>query len=289
MHWLTAHLYLAALAVIAVTLTIGAFFLKSQMQLSPQAEPSAWGGSFGPPGASAPYTPPRVVPDAATIHTSAPYTYTPPEAGTTNATQAPGDSFDFNGFVSMLLRTSASTEVTPTQVSASDTGSAYAYIPSGLWSAPSQKTRTAAQQALYEYGNEVGSFVQSFETQYPAMAQILKDQAEDRSNAAKAQALKTLAGALGGLGNSLLTVDTVPASAASFHSALAKSYQELGKKLAAVADARSDADFVAAIQAYDASADIFVKNFVALAQLFVAQGVSFGSADAGSVFSFSSN
>ena len=81
-------------------------------------------------------------------------------------------------------------------------------------------------------------------------------------------------------------MDTVPSEALSAHQALAKSYQDLGANLALIPQAPRDSDFVQAIQTYDTSADVYTRNFVALASLFGAYGVTFAQGDPGSVFTF---
>ena len=171
------------------------------------------------------------------------------------------------------------------------TNSAYAFIPTGLVSIETPKKRTALQNSLYQYGNDVGSYIQSFEQENPNESQVLWDQAQDRTDAGKAAALTQLAQSLSSLGTTLAQMDgpdqsEVPSQLVSAHDALAKSYQDLGTKLALVPKTQSDADFVAAVNAYDVSAQAFTKNYVNMANLFVAYGVTFASGDPGSVFTF---
>ena len=64
------------------------------------------------------------------------------------------------------------------------------------------------------------------------------------------------------------------------------SYQEIGGKLLLVPKAHSDTDRVQAILSYNASADVFVKNYVAMANVFSTAGVKFTPSDPGSVFAF---
>jgi len=145
---------------------------------------------------------------------------------------------------------------------------------------------TADQKALYDYGNEVGGEIQSFEELNPDEAQILKDQAEDRTDPTKAAALVSLAKNLAAVGTYMQQMQEVPSSVSDDHNALAQSYLGIGAKLQLVAQAQSDAAFVQAIENYDTSADTFVHNYGALAQFFTEQGVVFSPQDPGSVFSF---
>lgn len=168
-----------------------------------------------------------------------------------------------------------------------DTGVGYEFIPQGLISTTSFAVhRTDTVQALYDYGNEVGSYVQSYEHANAGAAIILKNQIEDRQDPAKGQAVKDLGASLGKIGMSMQRMSEVPSSLGSLHTNLANSYIDAGKKLSAVPDAEGDQAFIAAIEAYDASADSLAQNFSALATFFSVSQVTFTSSDPGSVFSF---
>jgi hypothetical protein len=169
-----------------------------------------------------------------------------------------------------------------------DTSLVYDFIPSGLISTSTAgQKRTSQQQALYEYGNEIGSYIQSYETRSGNVPQILRDQIEDRSSAQKGQAVKDVGASLIYIGTQMDRMDRVPEGAEGMHAALAASYKEMGTKLQAVPDAQGDQAFIATIQAYDASADAYAGNFVALADYFALSQVKFSSEDPGSVFTFS--
>ena len=217
-----------------------------------------------------------------------PYTYTPsPSSGVTLDASGEVDSFDFDAFVAMLSgqgQTNAGERQVGDTTSAT---SAYSFLPSGLVStATPEKSRSDIEQKLYDYGNEVGSYIQSFEEQNAGMTQALKNQVEDRNEPAKAAAVVAVANALRGVGESLTGMDSVPSQMTSPHSRLAKSYIEIGNKLAEVPKAQGDSDFIKAIEAYNAAADVFVKNYVAVAELFGAYGIAFTMSDAGAVFTF---
>ena len=168
-----------------------------------------------------------------------------------------------------------------------DTSNAYTFIPSGIVSTTtSTSERTDLQQELYNYGNDIGSSIESFEQQHSNMVQILKNQAEDRSDTEKAEAVVRLANAFRDLGNTLSGIENVPSQMAGIHTSLAESYVAIGKNLALVPKAQRDSDFIRAIETYNASADTFTKNYIALASLFGAYGVAFSSSDAGRVFTF---
>ena len=225
------------------------------------------------------------------LQSGTPYNYTLPTPQAVSADTQTGGSGDFNfdSFISMLSNENA-TGTTKVQGS---TNNAYAFIPTGLISALVPKQRTALQQKLYDYGNNVGSFVQSFEQDHPNEAQVLWDQAQDRTNPDKAASLVALAHALTALGDNLSQMnaspddDQVPTQMTAAHNALAQSYHDLGTELALVPGAQGDSAFVAAVEAYDTTAEMFTQKYVALANLFVAYGVTFSPQDPGVVFTFS--
>jgi hypothetical protein len=164
---------------------------------------------------------------------------------------------------------------------------AYSFIPGGLisTSAP-QGNYSPLQQALYEYGNGAGSAIRSFEQTLASAPQIMKDQFEDRGDPAKSAALSGLADGLSGVGEKLAQMEDVPAQIATAHEKLAASYQEMGQKLALVAQTHGDEDFLDAVIAYNATVETYVRNYVELATLFSAYGVVFSSEDQGGVFVF---
>jgi hypothetical protein len=82
-------------------------------------------------------------------------------------------------------------------------------------------------------------------------------------------------------------METVPPAITSAHNKLAQSYIEIGKNLSLIPGAERDSDFIAAIQVYNASADTFTRNYIQIASLFGAHGVTFTSGDSGRVFTFS--
>ncbi|OGG52424.1 hypothetical protein A2851_05260 [Candidatus Kaiserbacteria bacterium RIFCSPHIGHO2_01_FULL_53_29] len=292
MNWLRAHPYVDALAATLALLLVGALIVNSRSAASPAASTRTWAGTeislFNPsshtPPAPASTQPSQnqysVFPNVLTV----PSAYTPPVVKDPDTEQSA--PFDFNAFIALLSAqgrpASGGARGTDNQVT-----DAYAFIPSGLMSTTSvQQSRSATQQKLYDYGNDIGSYIRSFEEQNQGKAQTLKDQVEDRSDSNKAAAVGELARALKEVGQNLQGMDVVPSAMASAHQKLAKSYIAIGTNLALVPYAERDSDFIAAIQTYNASADTFTRNYVAVAELFGAYGVVFAQSDAGSVFTF---
>ena len=164
---------------------------------------------------------------------------------------------------------------------------AYAFIPAGFLSTSTAQTwRTPTQLALYNYGNEAASNMQSYEDLYRNAPQLMKNQFEDRQNPDKNAALLGLANSLAGVGNALLAMEDVPSQVLSAHEKLGASYRDMGEKLSRIPAAKYDQALVDAMLAYNASAETYTKNYIALATLFSAYGVTFKSDDPGSVFTF---
>ena len=215
----------------------------------------------------------------AQVQNGPPFYYDPSPSESTATTE---DDLDLTSLLSLI---STSTNTTP--LSAETSLDAYAFIPSGLISSDfSAESRTPLQQSLYNYGNEVGSTIQSFESLFMNAPQILKDQFEDRQNSAKNEALLSLAQGLAGVGVTLQNMEDVPEPVRVAHGKVAASYKELGKKLADVQKARSEQAVLDAMLSYNASVEAYIRNYISLATIVSAYGVSFSTTDPGSVFTF---
>lgn len=178
---------------------------------------------------------------------------------------------------------------TPTTLSSDGeaTANAYSFIPSGLISVETSQKRTPEQQALYEYGNALGTEIQSFENSYRDAAVILDEHARARTDAGKAGNVHKLGVAYAELGVRILGINPIPPEAASFNAAYGTTYRLLGTHIATIAKATTDEEYIAAITAYNDGADNLTKRFLAMVTLFGTNNVTFASSDAGSVFMFS--
>lgn len=288
MPWLHAHPYLAALLGTLIVLIIGVLIVVKRSDVQPQTTGlRAWGGVgsnlFDPTNTNArPGS--RAQPDNlySQVQGGPPFYYAP-ASQQLPLIQTENDDFDFEAFLTML----AGSGKAPDDIPSGSSLDAYSFIPRGLISTTSLgKRRTETQQAIYDYGNEVGSYIQSFEERYRAAPQILKDQFEDREDPEKIAALLSLAGALEDVGFQLEALEA-PSEIRSAHQKVAASYKALGEKLSAVPKAKSDETVLTAILAYNAAAEAYVKNYVSLATLISAHGVTFSPEDAGSIFTFS--
>ncbi|MDO8481901.1 MAG: hypothetical protein Q7S75_02360 [bacterium] len=168
---------------------------------------------------------------------------------------------------------------------------AYSLIPRGLINTSvTKKVRTPEEQVLYEYGNAVGMNVQVFESSHKS-SEALKNFFPEKGgyashNPAYINAVLALASDYSRLGDVIAKMDSVPETARALHLALAKNYSEIGSGLATIAKTNGDSEMTKAIVAYDASADAFIRNFVALAEFFSARGITFSASDPGNIFSF---
>lgn len=286
-NWLRSHAYLAACGGAAILILAGAIVVERKSAVAPQNDSGAWGGAGTTllnPTAYGQKAPQTVLqqPTGGTNVTLGTYDTAPdPETGVVD------NSFDFNEIIAELSKSSRKKPAGSSVGSSVDT-EAWAYIPSGLISTSTVVVnKTETQQKLYDYGNEAGSYIESFEETHRNEVQVLKDFIEDRLNAQKVAQFKDLSKALANIGTSLERMDVVPTAAKAAHIALAESYKEIGAKLALIADTQSDQEFLSAINAYNASADTFAKRYVALSTVFTALGVKFSPEDSGSVFMFS--
>lgn len=288
MQWFSAHPYLAALIGATALLLFGAYIVKEKTAVQPQgAQTRAWGGAGGyllDPTANTPaYAPKTQGTIYEDVRNGAPFYYDPELTQPSSDTEK-NDDFDFDAFLATLSH-APNTGGTTAGGSLLDT--AYSFIPGGLISTSTpDEIRTPTQQALYTYGNDVGSIIQSFESSFPDAARILKNQFEDRDNPVKNEALRDLAKGLADIGYLFEAMEEVPPEIKAAHLKIAASYKELGERLGRIPDAKDDQELVDMMLAYNTAVDTYVKDYVALAILFSAHGVKFTPYDSGSVFTF---
>ena len=169
-----------------------------------------------------------------------------------------------------------------------ETSSGYSLIPQGLISVSTgAKQRSPEAEVLFTYGNEVGTYIQGFESLHLNSVQMMKDHAEDRQNADKTSHVDRLGYEMAELGRDLGQLQTVPADIKAAHAALATSYRLAGTNLTKVAATKTDEEFLGAINTYNASVESLAKRFLVIVGIFSANEVSFSSSDPGSIFMFS--
>lgn len=219
----------------------------------------------------------------------APFVYIPPAGGPAQQVASNTDEFSIEDVLAALSPQSKEAW-TPVSVPEGEPSlmEAYAFVPKGLFSTTTEgQTRTDAQQRLFDYGNELGSLVQSYETMHQNTPQIATDHLADRTNPDKVAALKQVGDDIILLGKRIAAMEEVPSSAAQAHASLAAGYQDVGAALKVVADARSDQQLLDAVNAYNATMDSLTPRYIAMVTLFSMRNVSFTASDPGSAFSFS--
>lgn len=288
MDWFRTHPYTFFVAIAALLLIVGVFAFKGEPQDSSNPSTIAWGGLGG--GFLYPNSPTRSGDNtisSSTIYTeiqsSPPFSYTPySPSNTANQTE---DGFNMDAFLD-FLRTDTKSD-SSTSFQSSFNWEDYSFLPTGPISlGNSTKERTPIQEALHEYGNEAGAFVQSFENANRDMAEVVQKQADKPKDPTAISNLIKLADALSGVGNSLEKIENVPSEAVSANTSLAASYKNMGIKLALVPKAETDEERISSMLAYNAAAEEFVRRYVAMVTLFSVSEVTFTSDEPGSVFTF---
>ncbi len=285
MEWLSAHRYAALLLGASFLLASGSYIVRNHNTETSSDNVGTWGGGgifVNPVDKNAPSaeSSPQESPAQTQSHSYiSPFGSKSPLAANPEAAQ----NAEFN---SILAQLSGPPPKKPLP-SPDKTLDVYAFIPSSIpayTGVEKESSLTPTQVALKSYGNDIGTSIQAYEDRHRDAAQILKNFIEDRGSSVKKEAQKQLGAELVSVGKAMENTQGVPKEAAAPGMALAKSYQEIGSNLAAVPDNSRNEDIVAAVTKYNASADRFVQNFIALSLLFQTYDVKFAADDPGSVF-----
>lgn len=297
MDWIRAHLFLAMLGAAGILILVGAIIIKEK---AATAEPaiSAWSGAGNTPPDSLSFREP--LPEAIVTQENAGdfnpsptirplFSYNFPFSNNNQRGIAEKqDVIDLDALKAVLGQSAPQPNLKSTPVpedSAYDY--AYSFIPRGLIStATPAKTLTPEQKVFFDYGNAIGSPIKSFDGSHKNMVPVLTDFFRDHANKPKAAAVLSLANDYEQLGRSLASMAGVPKEASVLHDSLAQGYITVANGLAQLTKTTSDKETVDAVLAYDKSADKFIKNYVAIVDLFSAHEVKFSPSDPGSVFAF---
>ena len=166
----------------------------------------------------------------------------------------------------------------------------YHFIPKNILTLAPQSAQklTDAQQGLYTYGNEAGSIVENYDSQWGAtQANIHRSYVEDRESIEKAAELARLAKGLADVAGSLSAIEFVPTGMTLRHKDLIAAYTAVGEQTLAISKARTDDELLPAIENYNASAEQFLRSYLAISTIFTLNSVSFGTTDPGRVFVYS--
>ena len=300
MNWVRLHPYASAIIGAGLFLVIGTIMVMRAASTPTPIGISTWSGN---PSALNPVPQQVAVTHPTTVATvpiptnygTATLPYPSNQASSTGASaKTPSGPFDYDTLMAQLAansHTGSKSTSGSTSVTTSSNTNIWNFIPSGMIATTSPIRRTPTQQALYLYGNEIGSYVEGYDAANSNQVQILSDANNDRQNATKAAGVVHIGMSLQTVGAGIAQTTDVPPSAASANAALANSYITIGKALVVVgqSEALSDKELVSAIQAYDSAVNDFNKKYIALATIFSLNGVTFSKGDPGSVFSFSSN
>ncbi len=166
----------------------------------------------------------------------------------------------------------------------------YSLLPTGIRTPTEDTPRSPDQQALFEYGNKAGLAILTFHNNHANMTDVLKDWLADKTNKSRVDGVNMLADGLTYAGTSLEGIDGVPQVAEAPHGGLATALKNAGTKLRAIAQAgnRGDAALLQALKTYNAAADSFTQEYLALSTIFSLYDVHFRASDPGSAFQFSS-
>lgn len=290
MEWLRSHPYLDAFVVACSLFIVGGLVVRTQLAAPVSRSVSAtWESTGGI------YVHSVSTGDATLL----PETYVGPSTRVENLGYIPlstqnsvgtgpqdaSENFDFGELLAALAQP-AKQNSSP---GADTTASSYSFIPSGLIATTTlEKPRTAQQDALYLYGNEVGDTIISFESTHPDQPSILKNHMEQPENLEAKAALKKLGNDLARVGDTISSLEA-PTQAIGAHKALVAAYRDIGTKLATISDTEGNDALFDAIVTYNSAAEEFAKKFVSLAQVFQSYSVTFSPGDGGSVFMFPSS
>lgn len=290
--WIHRHPYLATTIGVIGLLFLGTALVAQRLGVSPAQSSGAWGGAggifFGTAKNAVPNGPSTS--DVVTRLQSPDDAYaTVPIYRPSNDPESPAGIDDVAALLAQLVQ---NTPTTPSSASSPlpNEPDSYSFIPKGLVSTDvGPKKRTAAQEDLFDYGNEVATYVKGYEDTHYNSPQILKDHVEDRTNPDKIRALKILGSDMQELGNQLKDLPDVPADVAGMHRTYANAYFAAGANLLLIADTTTDAQFVDAIGKYNAIVEKLSTQFQLLIVLFGTNEVTFSSADPGKIFMFTPN
>jgi len=163
----------------------------------------------------------------------------------------------------------------------------YAFVPATIAQAkPQQSKMTLPQRELYSFGNEAGSFIETYSDAWGDQAQILQRFINDRGDAQKQARVRALSSSLARLGTNIESISYVPTNAQSARRKLSTGYKELGALLRKVGDARTDEELLSAMIEYNARADSFVEDYISVVTLFSVAEIKFSQSDPGRVFTF---
>lgn len=167
---------------------------------------------------------------------------------------------------------------------------AYYYVSQTIVPPPPRSTNdmTEAERALYNYGNDAGAPIELYGILWGnTQAFVHRGFAEDRTDEKKRSDLLRLADALSDVSESLKVLDFMPESVTSRHAKLADAYETIAEKTRTIAKANTDEELLTAIDDYNKAAEEFLAAYLALANVFALNNISYPETEPGRVFVYS--
>lgn len=313
MDWIRTHLTLVYGLGIGLLLLTGAVLVSDKFATSGQNDAYTW-GSYGGGGRFVPseqftgstreapaYEQPLTIAELSrTLQTNPDRIYASlvpgasvPQSDVYYGTTTTEGALEFGAdAVDALLKSIRPSAYTGNLTSGEVLDDLYQFIPKniGALGVSDHTQMNKAQRDLYNYGNEAGSSVELFSSIWaPVQANIHRSFVEDRSNVEKSTSLKRLGSALVEVGLSMEYMELIPLPMKTAHRDLATAYKNVGEKTILIADARTDDELLTAIDAYNASADEFLRAFLSVSTVFNLNSVSFSDVDPGRVFVYTAS
>ena len=140
------------------------------------------------------------------------------------------------------------------------------------------------QKALFAYGNNLGRIIQGAESINARAVEALKSYFDDRSDPSRAAALVSIAREYNNVASDIQAIDPIPPETAMFNEKLARDYEAIAGGLENLTKQSSDAALADAILSYNASAETYTRDVLAIVAVMSSYDVSFSSSDPGAIF-----
>jgi hypothetical protein len=316
MGWIREHLIIVYGVGVAILVLTGAILVSNKFATNTRADPYTW-GSYGDAGRFIPTdafggslrnpqplderftvsdlyrnleTNPDRVYASLTPGIDAPSSFTLFDATTT-----PEGIFEFGeGAIDALLASIQPSAYTGnlTATEGLDLDSVYSYIPSSISSATTtlDQPMSKEQNDLYHYGNDAGSPIELYGSLWGSVqSNIHRSFVEDYTNQDKAASLERLAEAVFEVGLSIQRLNQVPDTIQEKNKDLADAYKDIARKTLAISKITTEADLLVALDEYNASADKFLKTYLAIVTTFSLNGITYDDNEPGRVFVYTAS
>ena len=213
MSSLRTHLYATLLTISGFLILLGSLVVTNRATVTPSAQGNTWGSGVilgtNPTNEVTHAEAPNPALNAENHSYISPFGSRPEETTTLSSE----DVFNWDTLQKTISKSSTPSKDT---ISTNSSLDAYTFIPSGLFSMDiAKKELSASERALYEYGNGIGAAIQGYESNHTNQASILTDNAQDRTNIKKKEAMVRLGADLAAVGDSIEAVAAPPSQVGS--------------------------------------------------------------------------